>query len=1334
MSSEPRCPDCHGPLTSAEGGLRCARCGKVFVADDVADVIVTLDLPAAGDAQDAVVTQDLPADTQDVVGTYELAEDPRAAAVPGRRGGAAPLGELGRFRLLEVLGQGSFGTVYKAYDPVLERAVALKVPKLATDDPAQAERFLAEAKAAARLRHPNIVTVHDTGQAGPACYIVAEFIEGVPLSVRLERGRPALKLAVRWVRDLARALAYAHGQGIVHRDVKPANIMIDRNNRPLLTDFGLARRLDAGAAGAEEELAGTPAYMAPEQARGDARKVGPRSDQYALGAILYELLTGQRPHGGASRAVLARLRAEQPPAPPRQHNPAIPRALEAVCLRALATHPGDRYPDATELAGDLQHWLNDEPVTARPAGPLERARLWLRRHRVQTAVGVLAAVVLLVVGGGTALVISQLPGRDTPALPPEAPPASAAVKAPDAGSSRDEVRQKARLECADLRRRAAQLSQQGQYDHAALLLARALGAAESSDEALAGDVRQDLTEYEKNLFRLQLAAGGGEEAAGFGPDGRFAVTQVEDRGKGRGPCDMLVRLWDLDTARPVGKQVPHNNFPTGRSAFTGAAGPGGHVLLTRGPTADCTLQLWRAEAGEAIGEPLRHAKEPRVWLFSPDGKRLLTAAGTEVRLWDAATAAPAGPPIAREGTVREAAFSPDGRCFLVHSVSAAGAPEQHVFRLFDTNSVQLLGQPIRFALEPFDAAQLFAFSPDGRLLALCAEATAVRLYATRTAEPVGPPLPREPRVQALLFQADGAALLVHTRAGKVPHVSVWDIGHGPAADMPALDLAQRLFGKPPAPVQARDYPGLLQVSPDGRTLVTAEDARTLRLWDPATGRPVGVPIRHEAGRGLVLFSADGRLLFVNTRTGGPENAGRVYEAATGQPLGQPLMNVEQAWATAFSPDGRTLRLPTREGTSHLWDLAPRPFVTLVAPPDGGGFLWPPASLGFSPDGQAVLAVDSLSRVLQWDAATGKPTFRKMPTGVTVLALSPDHRKLLVSRGGKEVEIRAADEGGRIGEPLPHAAPVKAALFSADGSRIVTRSEDGGARVWDAVTGQPVGRKLQLPEPMAAFAVSPDGRLLASAGGTYTNFGSVWDVASSKALPTVTHGRVTLRQGIGSLAFSSTGKVLVTGGSGFLRLWDVATGEPFGPGQVLTPSGFGLDPAAVVFAPDDRTLLVAARAPEAKALPDLQLWDGTTGKPLGQRVHLPSADSSARHAAVAFSPDSRALLVGVGKTAELWDAREGKRLGLPLTFAGNVLSLAFSPDSRRVLVGLEGEQPVIIRAPARCPGDADGLTRLLQVETGLELADDGKTFRTLDGAAWQQRRHGLEQEDGGGGGR
>jgi hypothetical protein len=284
--------------------------------------------------------------------------------------------------------------------------VALKVPKLVAREPERIKRFLTEAKAAARLHHPNIVAIFETGEADGVNYIATEFVSGEPLSRRLKRDRPSLRQAAQWVRDLALALAYAHGEGVIHRDIKPANIMIDSGQRPQLMDFGMAKVLAEAAPAAFDEAAGgafattsiatvdgtimgTPAYMAPEQARGDVTAVGPQSDQYSLGVVFYELLTGRRPVVKVrAGAIVAEV-----PARPRKLTRKVPRDLEAICLKAIAKEPDDRYASAADLAVDLQHWLQADPVVARPFTLFERAVLWWRRNpKLATAVFSAAAI------------------------------------------------------------------------------------------------------------------------------------------------------------------------------------------------------------------------------------------------------------------------------------------------------------------------------------------------------------------------------------------------------------------------------------------------------------------------------------------------------------------------------------------------------------------------------------------------------------------------------------------------------------------------------------------------------------------------------------------------------------------------------------------------------------------------------------------------------------------------------------------------------------------------------------------------------------------------------
>ena len=288
--------------------------------------------------------------------------------------------KLGRFEIVRELGRGAFGTVYLARDPQLERSVALKLPNVRFKERAGHEdRFLREARAAAGLHHPNIVPIHDAGQLGNHYYIAAAFIEGGTLrDILRSQGPPAAKTAVRLVARLADALGYAHAQGIVHRDVKPENVLLDSHGVPYLTDFGLARRLEEEQPTTEKRsLFGTPAYMSPEQAAGSTS--GAPADQWALGIMLYELLTGQRPYEGDPLTVLYAIQHTDL-SPPRSLVPDLSLDLQAICLKCLSRAPEDRYADCYALATDLQRWLADEPVQARPLTLPQRIYRWNQRE------------------------------------------------------------------------------------------------------------------------------------------------------------------------------------------------------------------------------------------------------------------------------------------------------------------------------------------------------------------------------------------------------------------------------------------------------------------------------------------------------------------------------------------------------------------------------------------------------------------------------------------------------------------------------------------------------------------------------------------------------------------------------------------------------------------------------------------------------------------------------------------------------------------------------------------------------------------------------------------
>ncbi len=307
---------------------------------------------------------------------------------------------LGRFEIKAVLGQGAFGRVYRAYDPQLDRMLALKVPLFSQEEQQKAARFQAEAKAAGRLRHPNIVPTFDSGRIGDQFYIASQFIEGDSLSARMKKGKVDFKQAAKWTASLARALAYAHEMGIVHRDVKPQNVMLDAREEPQLMDFGLAKRVNEDSnMTTEGALLGTPAYMAPEQARGDTNKVGPLSDQYAVGAILYELLAGRRAFDGPPHAVLAQILTKEPESL-LSIDSSIPKDLSAIAQKAMNKEASGRYLSCGELAEDLERWLRGETTLARPATVLEQAIRWRQRNPVLAVlIGALIGVISFAISG-----------------------------------------------------------------------------------------------------------------------------------------------------------------------------------------------------------------------------------------------------------------------------------------------------------------------------------------------------------------------------------------------------------------------------------------------------------------------------------------------------------------------------------------------------------------------------------------------------------------------------------------------------------------------------------------------------------------------------------------------------------------------------------------------------------------------------------------------------------------------------------------------------------------------------------------------------------------------
>jgi WD40 repeat protein/tRNA A-37 threonylcarbamoyl transferase component Bud32 len=1070
------------------------------------------------------------------------------------------------YEVLGELGRGGMGVVYQARQVKLNRTVALKMV-LAADHAGAADRtrFRTEAEAIARLQHPNIVQVYEVGEHAGRPFLSLEYCPGGTLEQRLHGTPLPPAEAAALVAVLGGAVHAAHQKGVVHRDLKPANVLLTEDGTPKVTDFGLARQLDQVSQTQSGSILGTPSYMAPEQAGGKTKEIGPPTDVYALGAILYECLTGRPPFRAATVMDTLMQVVGVEPVPPRHLQPKVPRDLETICLKCLEKTPARRYATAANLAEDLRRFQAGEPLVARPASSWEKVLKWTKRKPSQAvAVAVIMAAVVALLVGGLAFTNELRQERDAAQLARDEGQQRARELAA-AGKELAEQRSKAQAEAKNARQAEQQAKEQQAeavrlldrtrrmlmttqlLNVAAIHTYNPVGALAilQSREACPLEFRDDFAWrfYVSQCKRWRLTwewPAGAIDALAVSPDGKLLATS-----KGK-----TITLWELNTGKRITTLEGHTltvtrlTFAPNSQRLASGAAVDRHAWMDKatvpnidskvprqktpdkgvlpmidedfagdkGP-AGAEVKLWDVTGAKALFQFAEKAGTMASLVFSADGKAL--AAGflfpPSARVWDVAGARELAHLPGLGGYV---ALAPDATTIAGQAAERRNQDkEQWHLEVWDVAKKERFARAMRWDEMELQGSYV-AFTPDGQALALVGDRLRAGLWDWRTN-----------KIQYL--------------ASRVPLTSGFITGHS--------SWQHLRFGRTP-----------FASAPDGKSLATLIAWSNVVVWD-AVGRQEAVAIQGTPGEvDAVSYTDDGKGLAILQRSKTrislrvwsfvqrPEHL--VVDGAQGMAF----LGKDQGLATIVAGQLKRIDLNTGRAEILADGLKDDSFV-----------------IGGSPDGKAIaLYSDKNERqITVWDVPSRSPRFAvsgRFPT----FSFSPDSTRLVLS-SDDGVQLLDALTGKEIKALIAKQKAFCLAAFAPDGKTLATGNGQQPLQLWDL----PTGTVRTLSKPLVPLCFVPDSDLLVVVSLGNPAVYKTWDLQRDQEHLEL--GRAG--DAFPFFALSPDGKALATTGADIV-VWDTFTGQ----GRLKIPA---LEEGLIAFSLDGRFLAFAGIGSQV-----VRVWD------------------------------------------------------------------------------------------------------------------------------------------------